>query len=116
MQLTRQRIRQSVQLSFSEACPACGGTGLIQSKTTTINNIERWIKRFKSESREFRLILRINPGTAEYLHQGTISRMTKIMFKFFVKIRIETDPAIPVDDFRFISSKSGNDITDQYRV
>lgn len=116
MQLTRQRIRQSVHLSFSEACPACGGTGLIQSKTTTINNIERWIKRFKSESREFRLLLRINPGTAEYLQQGTISRMTKIMFKFFVKIRIETDPAIPADDFRFFSAKSGNDITDQYRV
>lgn len=116
MQLTRQRIRQSVQLSFSEACPTCGGTGLIQSKTTTINNIERWIKRFKSESREFRLILRVNPSVAEYLHSGTISRMTKIMFKFFVKIKIDADPGIPVDDFRFISSKSGNDVTDQYRI
>ncbi|MEX1140369.1 MAG: Rne/Rng family ribonuclease [Bacteroidota bacterium] len=116
MQLTRQRIRQSVQLSFSEACPTCGGTGLIQSKTTTINNIERWIKRFKSESREFRLILRVNPSVAEFLHRGTISRLTKIMFKFFVKIKIDTDPGIPVDDFRFISAKSGNDVTDQYRV
>ena len=115
MQLTRQRIRQSVQLSFSEACPTCGGTGLIQSKTTTINNIERWIKRFKSESREFRLVLKVNPDVAEYLHRGTISRLTKIMFKFFVKIKLDTDPNIPVDDFRFISPKSGNDITDQYR-
>ncbi len=116
MQLTRQRIRQSVQLSFSEACPTCGGTGLVQSKTTTINNIERWIKRFKSESREFRLVLKVNPSVAEYLHRGTISRLTKIMFKFFVKIKLATDPNTPVDDFRFISAKSGNDITDQYRL
>ncbi|HLF19251.1 MAG TPA: Rne/Rng family ribonuclease, partial [Bacteroidota bacterium] len=88
MQLTRQRIRQGVQLSFSENCPTCGGTGLVQSKTTTINQIERWIKRFKSESREFRLELRVNPTIAGYLTQGTISRLTKIQFKFFVKIRL----------------------------
>jgi ribonuclease G len=49
VQITRQRIRQSVQLSFSEACPMCGGTGQVQSKTSTMNQIERWIKRFKME-------------------------------------------------------------------
>lgn len=116
MQLTRQRIRQSVLMSFSEACPTCGGTGLVQSKTSTINTIERWIKRFKTESREFRLILKVNPTVAEYLHHGTISRLTKIMFKFFVKIKLDSDSNMPVDEFRFISAKSGNDITEQFRV
>ncbi|HEX9614441.1 MAG TPA: Rne/Rng family ribonuclease [Bacteroidota bacterium] len=116
MQLTRQRIRQSVQMSFSEACPTCGGTGLIQSKTTTLNTIERWIRRFKSESREFRLQLHVNPTVAQYLSQGTISRLTKIQFKLFVKVRLSPDPALPVDEFRFISVKSGKDITEQYKV
>ena len=37
MQITRQRIRQNVQMSFSDACPTCGGTGMVQSKTTTLN-------------------------------------------------------------------------------
>jgi len=116
MQLTRQRIRQAVQMSFSEACPTCGGTGLIQSKTTTLNTIERWIRRFKSESREFRLQLTVNPTVADYLTHGTISRLTKIMFKFFVKIRLSVDPALPVDEFKFHSVKSGVDLTELYKV
>ncbi len=116
IQMTRQRIRQNVQLSFSEACPTCGGTGLVQSKTTTINHIERWIRRFKAESREFRLELKVHPMIAQYLSQGTISRLTKIMFKHFVKIRLVTDSSVPVDEFRFLSLKQNRDITQQYSI
>ncbi len=114
MQMTRQRIRQNVQLSFTEACPTCGGTGLVQSKRTTINQIERWIRRFKSESREFRLELCVNPNVGGYLTQGTISRLTKIMFKFFVKIKLVQDSSLPMDEYRFRSIKQQKDITDQY--
>jgi len=116
MQITRQRIRQNVQMSLSDACPTCGGTGLVQSKTTTLNQIERWIRRFKSESREFRLQLHVNPNTAGYLTQGTISRLTKIMFKFFVKVKVVPDQALAMDDFRFISVKQNKDITEQYKI
>jgi ribonuclease G len=116
MQMTRQRIRQNVQLSFTEACPTCGGTGLVQSKRTTINQIERWIRRFKSESREFRLELRVNPNVGGYLTQGTISRLTKIMFKFFVKIKLVQDPSLPMYEYRFRSIKQQKDITDQYNT
>lgn len=116
MQITRQRIRQNVQMSFSDACPACGGTGMVQSKTTTLNQIERWIKRFKSESREFRLQLSVNPNIAVYLTQGTISRMTKIMFKFFVKVKVVPDAALAMDEFKFLSLRQKKDITEQYRV
>ena len=116
IQMTRQRVRQSIHLSFSESCPTCGGTGLVQSKTTTINTIERWIRRFKSESREFRLELRANPTIAAYLHEGTISRLTKIKFKFFVRIKLIPDSSLPVDEFRFTSLKQGKDITDQYKA
>jgi ribonuclease G len=116
VQMTRQRIRQSVIMSFSEACPTCGGTGLVQSKDATMNQIERWIKRFKTESREFRLELHVNPTLVEFLKYGTISRLTKLMFKFFVRIKLVADQAVPLDEFRFISVKQQKDITDQYKV
>ncbi len=116
VQMTRQRIRQNVQMSFSEACPTCGGTGIVQSKMTTVNQIERWIKRFKTGSREFRLELHVNPTIADYLKQGTISRLTKIMFKFFVKIKLVPDPKLPLDEFHFISVKQGKDVTAQFNM
>jgi ribonuclease G len=115
MQITRQRIRQSVQLSFSESCPMCGGTGLVQSKTSTVNQIERWIKRFKSERHEYRLELRVNPTIAEYLTHGTISRLTKMQFKLFVKLKLVSDQTLMHDDFRFFSIRQKRDITEEYK-
>jgi ribonuclease G len=115
MQMTRQRIRQTVQLSFSEACPMCGGTGLVQSKTSTMNQIERWIKRFKAERREYRLELRINPIIAEYLSQGTISRLMRMQLKFFVKIKLIPDPAFAADEFKFFSVKQQKEVTELFK-
>ena len=114
VQITRQRIRQSIVHSFTEACPVCGGTGLVQSKTTTINHFERWLRRFKAESKAFRLTLRINPELEETLTVGTPSRLKRIMFKHRVWISLELDTSIPMGEFRVISRKHGKDITDLY--
>jgi ribonuclease G len=115
IQITRQRIRQNILHSFTEACPTCRGTGLVQSKTTTINQLERWIRRFKSETKEFKVTLRVNPELEEILTNGALSRLRKIMMKYFVLITLEPDPEIPIGEFRIISKKQGKDITDQYR-
>ncbi len=115
VQITRQRIRQSIVHSFTEACPACGGSGVVQSRTTTINQLERWIRRFKSEANEFRLILRVNPSIASVLREGHISRLTRMMFRFRVHLKLEIDPKIPPGDFHFLSASQGKDITDQFK-
>jgi ribonuclease G len=115
VQITRQRIRQSIVHSFTEACPACGGTGLVQSRTTTLNQLERWVRRFKTETHESRLRLLVNPEVAATLTDGVVSRLRKIMWKYFVMISLEEDAAIPVGEFRVISIKQGKDITDQFK-
>jgi ribonuclease G len=114
VQITRQRIRQSILHSFTEACPTCAGTGLVQSKTTTLNQLERSVRRFKTETRETRITLRINPSLAPALREGTFSRLRRIMLKYFVLITLEEDPAIPIGEFRMISRKQDKDVTDQF--
>jgi ribonuclease G len=116
VQITRQRIRQSIIHSFTEPCPVCGGSGLIQSKTTIVSQIERWIRRFKSESKEFRLILRVHPSIAQHLMDGTISRLTKIKLRFFVQIKLEEDKALAIDEFRFFSRRQDKDITAEFKT
>ncbi len=116
VQITRQRIRQSIIHSFTEPCPVCGGSGLIQSKTTIVSQIERWIRRFKSESKEFRLILRVHPSIAQHLMDGTISRLTKMKLRFLVQIKLEEDKALAIDEFRFISRRQDKDITAEFKT
>ena len=115
VQITRQRIRQNILHSFTEPCPACGGTGLVQSRTTTLNQIERWIRRFKSESRESRITLKVNPQLADALRVGTFSRLRKLMLKYVILIRLEPDPSVPVGEFRCFSVKQQKEITDQFK-
>ena len=115
VQITRQRVRQNILHSFTEPCPACSGTGLVRSKTTTLNQIERWIRRFKTETHESRITLRVNPELAVILGTGTISRLRKIMLKYLVWIKMEGDPGIPIGEFRCISKKQGKDVTDQFK-
>jgi ribonuclease G len=111
VQITRQRIRQSVLHSFTEPCPTCAGTGLVQSKSSILSHIERWIRRFKSETKEFRLILKVHPTIATHLSEGSLSRLRKMMVKYFVLIKLEADAALAVDEFKFISKKQNKDVT-----
>jgi len=115
VQITRQRVRQNILHSFTEPCPACGGTGLVRSKTSTLNSLERWISRFKSETNEKRVIIKVGPDLAMLLRQGTISRVRRIMLKYFVWIKVEADPTIPLGEFRCISVRQGKDVTDQFK-
>jgi ribonuclease G len=115
VQITRQRNRQNILLSFSEPCPVCGGAGIVQSKSAIVNQIERWIRRFKSETHELRLTLRVTPSLATYLKEGTISKITKMKFKFFMFIKLEEDSKLSMGEFHFISPKQGKDITDKYK-
>jgi hypothetical protein len=87
----------------------------VQSKTTTLNQIERWIHRFKTETRESKLTLRVNHQLADVLRAGTISRLRRIMLKYFVWIHLEADPAVMIGEFRMVSKKQGKDITDLFK-
>jgi ribonuclease G len=114
MQITRQRIRQSVLHSFSEPCPVCGGGGMVLSKPSIVNQVERWVRRFKSESREMRLTLTVHPSVGAYLKEGTFNRLRRMMLKYFVIIKLQEDSRLPMAEFKFFSPRQNKEITAQY--
>lgn len=114
MQITRQRINQNIGEKISEECPMCQGTGRITSKSVITNAIERWLKNFRINSREFRLILHVHPHIATFLSEGTLSRISRLMIKYFVKIKVQQSDHLRIDDFRFFSVRNQKDITQDY--
>lgn len=116
VQMTRQRIRQQLIQTISEPCPICAGSGLVQSKSTVVRKIERWLSHFKENSKEFRLTLTANPVIIDYLTEGPMSRLTKLMVKYFVRVKVVPDESMPVDEFHFFSLRQQTDITDKYMV
>lgn len=114
MEMTRERIRPSLLYSFSEPCPTCGGTGRIISKNTVLTRIERWIKRYRSQSRERKVRLTVHPEIKEFLTAGLSSKIRRIMWKHWIKIEVVADDSVGIDEFKFFSSRDNKDITDAF--
>jgi ribonuclease G len=115
MQITRQRVRESVQMSLSETCPTCQGTGRVLSKTSMLTEIERWMRRFRTGSKDLRLTMQLHPTMAAFMNEGTFSQANRLMLKYFVRLRIEEDISMGIDDFRVISRRRNRDITREFR-
>lgn len=114
VEITRQRIRQNIIHSISDICPMCRGTGHVQSKSTFMNRMERWLRRYKGGNNSVNISLKINPYIKNYLTEGFISKIIKIQIKNFLIIKLEEDETLPLDEFRVYSKKLNKDITEEF--
>ncbi len=114
VQITRQRIRQSIMQSFSETCPVCAGTGIVQSNATVLTNITGWIGRYKSEGHGRRLKLTVHPYLAAYLKEGRPSRLFNLMWKNRILVKLESDAKVPVTAFKIFSPSENRELTEEF--
>ena len=111
LEMTRERIRLSLLDSMSEECPTCHGSGRIISRETLITRIDHWLRRYKSRYRDLRLRLQLHPENAEYMSVEKKSILRGLMWQNFVHLKIEQNSDVARDDFRFMRTKDGKDVT-----
>lgn len=114
VQITRQRIRQNILNRVYDTCPLCKGTGTVLSRTSFLTNLERWIQRYKGSHSVHPLTLKVNPIVEAYLIHGLFSRVRKLSFKYKLRIKVIGDGDVALDDFKFISRKTGEDVTEEF--
>lgn len=115
VQITRQRIRQSIMQSFSETCPVCAGTGIVQSRATIFTDITGWLGRYKTDGNGRRLKLVVHPYLASYLKEGRPSHLFKLMWKNKVLIKLQQDPKLQVNTFKVFNASQDKEITEDFR-
>lgn len=115
MEMTRQRIKPSLLYTFNEPCPTCSGLGMVPSRETAATQLERWVKRFKTRSREKRLEITVSPPIYDYLTEGVNNRIRQIMLKNFILVKLKKNDTYKIDEFLCFSPKQGKDVTDRYR-
>ncbi|MBM3162717.1 MAG: ribonuclease E/G [Chlorobi bacterium] len=116
MQITRERIRPSLMQRMGDQCPACGGTGVVQARFTTINQIERWLRKYAlQQPMKFQqLDLYVSPTVAEPLKNTDMKTELKWFLQHMVFVRVKQDESLRSDDFRFYNRKHNKDITAEY--
>ncbi len=61
IEMTRKRVRQSLERSLTQPCPYCGGSGRIQSNTTILLEIWRQMMKMTDLQDGQEIIVRVNP-------------------------------------------------------
>jgi ribonuclease G len=70
IEMTRKRVRQSLERSLTQACPYCGGSGRIKSNTTIALEIWRELMKLRDFHEGQDVIVRLNPIVYSTLNAG----------------------------------------------
>ncbi len=114
IQITRERVRENIVQSLTEVCPYCQGTGLLTKKSNVIHEIEKWLQRYRLEGKHKFLKLIVHSSLGQKLKEGFISTLTKIQFKYFVRLKLIQDEKMNPSSFRIVVSRTGEDITEKF--
>ena len=106
IEMTRQRVRPSVIHTINDTCPVCNGTGLVPTLNTVVSNIERWIQRYRSKRLDRRITIRTTPEVYTYMKNGRYNRLLKLMWKYWIKIKLVKDEKLPIGTFEVYDRKN----------
>ena len=100
VELTRQRMRRSLESASYQECPYCKGRGTVKSLLTMSIEVIRLLeKRLKGERRK-RAELTINPGLKVYLVQNYKRTLIWLGKRSRCTIAIKDDPQLHIEDVR----------------
>jgi ribonuclease G len=113
MQITRQRIRQSMAERSSEDCPLCFGTGKVQSPATTVTAIDRLLRNYRARTWKLVTTIEAHPYVVHYMQRNRRKTFWKWLRGYFLWVRYKEDDNLEAAEFRCLTG-SGKDITKQY--
>ncbi len=102
VEMTRQRMRRSLEsVSFRE-CPYCEGKGLIRSVPTISIQALRKVKKFLKESKKKQIELHVHPEVASRLFNEDRPAIESIEKTFKGRVIVKADPILHVEDIKII--------------
>ncbi len=116
IEMTRQRVRESLWASMTIACPACEGTGRVFRPEVVVRRIERSLRRVAHEKKDRQLTVRVHPEVALYLLEQEPDSLKEMTRSSGVDLELRDDPMMRLDEFRFVAQPVGRDVTQRYAV
>lgn len=99
VEMTRQRLRESLHQAATELCGCCGGLGTVLTPLTVAHDI---LRQLEGEAREFpgsHLLITAHPQIAAILQQEGERLINRLTAEYQVKITISQQPLFPRENF-----------------
>jgi ribonuclease E len=106
MEMTRQRMRQSLKRTYFNACPACRGSGM--RKSGEVLAVE-FVRRLRGlfEERDGHLTAYAHPDTALQIANAKRAAIAALESERNCRVRLAEDPRLALDEFRFEWDEGG---------
>ncbi len=105
MQITRERTRPQVNITTSEKCSVCDGTGKVNATILIADNIVRDLEFILSTQSPKNLTIRLHPFLHAYFSKGFPSKRLKWSWKHKRNIKIFEDNDYQLTEYRFFDGE-----------
>jgi ribonuclease G len=99
VEMTRKRVRQSLQSLFCAPCPTCKGSGVVKSDATLAAEIFRKIQTSAQESSGQEIQVRVHPDTAHYLETERSDALERLRASIGRKVAVQAVPSYHREQF-----------------
>ncbi len=100
IEMTRQRVRKSIESVVYEHCPYCQGRGLVKSPATMAIVALRNIKKIVQKTNKKTFLVFVQPNVASQLLNQNRQHIIALERHFKVKILIRQEPSLHIEKLR----------------
>jgi ribonuclease G len=112
MEMTRQRLHESIGSALYEPCPACKGHGQVKTPLTMSVDIQRRIssilQRGRTEQKD--LVVVVHPDVMQRLRTEDGELLAELQRKYQAKLAFRVDPSYQREQFMVAIAATGEEI------
>jgi ribonuclease G len=101
VQMTRERVRPQLEISTTEICPSCNGSGRIENSVQLLDRLENNVIYLWENMNHKQLTLRAHPMVVSYIKQGFPSQRMKWWRKYRRWLKLIPEPSFFVTRLEF---------------
>ncbi len=113
MEMTRQRLNESLSVTVSEPCPYCQGRGKVKSPITISAEIQRKVRSVvhKYKGRVSDLIIVVHPEVMERLRKRDDKLLVDLERRMEARLTFRSDPTFHREQVVIADGSTGQEIT-----
>ncbi len=104
VEMTRQRVRRSIEGKSYQKCPYCSGRGTIKGASTIASDLARQLARALSEAKGREIFVSLNPQVASHVLAPANNMIKPLERRFRKYIRIIEDPNQHIEEIKIDQS------------
>lgn len=100
VEMTRQRVRSSIESKSYQKCPYCGGRGIVKAVHTVSIELLRKLEKFLQDTRAREVFVSLHPDVACHMVSPERNMIKSIERRFRKTIRVIEDPNLRIEDIK----------------